>query len=71
MINFFKLNQIKLTALNDDTPSSTLFFNLYSTPYLNKDWFSLDSNSGVLKLIQGLDRDPPRGRPEYLLPVSG
>jgi hypothetical protein len=48
----------------------SILFEVYSTPYLNKDAFDLNTETGELRLLKGLNRDLPNGRPEYLVPVS-
>lgn len=45
-------------------------FQCYSTPYLEKSWFNLNSQNGQLFLLHGLNRDLP-DMPIYYLPVSG
>ena len=60
-----------LSAVNDDSLPNEFIFECYSTPQLQADvYFNLNSKTGELKLLKGLDRDLPFGLPEYLLPVS-
>jgi hypothetical protein len=61
---------LTLTATGVDTQSKDFYYQIYSTPYLDKNWFDLDSNSGALRLIKPLDYDLPNGRPVFSLPIS-
>lgn len=59
-----------LAARDDDNLNNEFLFEIYSTPYLDKSWFSLDRKTGVLTLLKGLNRDLPNGRKTYYLPIS-
>lgn len=62
---------VTLSAKDDDGFTNDFFYQFYSTPYLNaSEYFRLDSKTGEMTLINGLDRDLPNGRPEYNIPVS-
>jgi hypothetical protein len=61
---------LTLSAKDDDLLPNDFYFECYSTPYLDKEWFDLNPKTGVLTLKKGLDRDLPNGMPVYYLPVS-
>jgi hypothetical protein len=59
-----------LAAINDDNQSTDFIFECYSTPQVDKKWFDLNPRTGELRLLKGLDRDPPYGMEVYNLQVS-
>ena len=61
---------VTISAADFDNVPDNFYFELYSTPYLDKSWFDLNPKTGVLTLLKGLDRDQPNGMPIYYLPVS-
>lgn len=62
---------VTLVAKDDDNFPADFRYQIYSTSYLDTSkYFKLDSITGALSLIKGLDRDLPLGRPVYNIPVS-
>jgi hypothetical protein len=61
---------LRLSASDDDKFTHNFVFECYSTPYLDKSYFSLNPETGELFLTKPLDRDLPTGMPIYYLPVS-
>ena len=52
------------------SPTATLVYSLYSTPYLDQSWFQI-ANNGQLRLTSSLvSRDAPWGQPTLKLPIS-
>lgn len=46
-----------------------LIFDIYSTPFINKSWFSINSTTGLLRLTSKIDADKPYAK-DYVLPIS-
>lgn len=69
--NEFKKN-ISLVALsvNDEYKGDYTSFNIYSTPYLDSKWFSIDSRTGVIMLKRSIFRETDALCETYYLPIS-